>query len=65
MTYISLQTMKNALMQKEKCNVFIVDWSGGDGLLYGTAAANTWIVGAELGRLVERLGVCGDFTKYQ
>jgi len=54
--------MKDAFMRKEQCNVFIVDWSNGAAaMLYSTAVANTWVVGAELGnfivQLVEKTGV--------
>jgi len=54
--------MKDALMKREPSNIFIVDWSGGDGFWYGTARANTWIVAAELGRLIQRIGIITGMT---
>nr|XP_042906578.1 pancreatic lipase-related protein 2 isoform X1 [Parasteatoda tepidariorum]XP_042906579.1 pancreatic lipase-related protein 2 isoform X2 [Parasteatoda tepidariorum] len=47
--------IKNALIEKEKCNVFIVDWSGLDGKWYGTAMDNMRRVGEEVGVFIKRL----------
>jgi pancreatic triacylglycerol lipase len=40
--------MKNALLNATRANVITVDWSGGNGLPYTQATANTQIVGAEI-----------------
>ncbi|KFM63672.1 Pancreatic lipase-related protein 2, partial [Stegodyphus mimosarum] len=47
--------LKNALLKKMKCNVFVVDWSEGDGPIYEQAVANIRIVGAEVGLFIQRL----------
>ncbi|XP_035206598.1 pancreatic triacylglycerol lipase-like isoform X2 [Stegodyphus dumicola] len=47
--------LKDALLFTEDCNVFLVDWSGGDGPLYEQAVANTRVVGAELALFIKTL----------
>ncbi|GIY08140.1 pancreatic lipase-related protein 3 [Caerostris extrusa] len=46
---------KDALLFYEACNVFYVDWSGGDGSLYEQAVANTRVVGAEIAAFIKEL----------
>ena len=50
--------MKNALLQREDCNVILVDWSkGAEGPLfnYPQAAGNTRLVGAQTAELIRFL----------
>ncbi|GFQ89031.1 pancreatic triacylglycerol lipase [Trichonephila clavata] len=47
--------LKDALLASEPCNVFYVDWSGGDGNLYEQAVANTRVVGAEIAVFIQEL----------
>lgn len=47
--------LKDALLKNENCNVIVVDWSGGSQFPYTRATANTQVVGAELGRLLNTL----------
>ena len=45
--------MKDALLEREDCNVILVDWSGGSRQLYGQAAGNTRLVGVQIGELIK------------
>ncbi|XP_023228761.1 pancreatic triacylglycerol lipase-like [Centruroides sculpturatus] len=47
--------LKDEMLLKERCNVIIVDWSGGNQLPYTQATSNTRVVGAEIALLVETL----------
>ena len=47
------EDMKNALLVREDANVILVDWSGGSRQLYGQAAGNTRLVGAQIGELIK------------
>ena len=47
------EEMKNALLVREDANVILVDWSGGSRQLYGQAAGNTRLVGAQIGELIK------------
>ncbi|XP_035206595.1 pancreatic triacylglycerol lipase-like [Stegodyphus dumicola] len=55
--------MKDALINKEKCNVFVVDWSDGSSpsvwrygvFTYEKAVANTRMIGAEVGLFIKQL----------
>ena len=48
--------MKDALLDREDCNVIVVDWFGGSRTLrYGQAAGNTRLVGVQVAELVEFL----------
>ena len=48
--------MKNALLQREDCNVILVDWSeGAKGPNYLQAAGNTRLVGAQTAELIRFL----------
>ncbi|KAG8192465.1 hypothetical protein JTE90_017995 [Oedothorax gibbosus] len=47
--------LKDSLLLFEPCNVFYVDWSGGDGPLYEQAVANTRVVGAEIALFIKHL----------
>ncbi|XP_054711665.1 pancreatic triacylglycerol lipase-like [Uloborus diversus] len=49
------QALVNALLKSENSNVFLIDWSGGDGPLYEQAVANTRIVGAEIALFIKHL----------
>ncbi|XP_040072156.2 pancreatic lipase-related protein 2 isoform X1 [Ixodes scapularis] len=49
--------MKNAYLKNADMNVFIVDWSGGNGPGYETAVVNARIAGAEIAFLVRKLEV--------
>lgn len=49
--------MKDALLQHGDYNVIIVDWTGGNGLPYTQAVANSRVVGAEMALLVTKLQV--------
>ena len=50
-----VQRMKDALLDREDCNVILVDWSAGAGLLYGQAAGNTRLVGVQIAELIRFL----------
>ncbi|KAG0422257.1 hypothetical protein HPB47_001917, partial [Ixodes persulcatus] len=49
--------MKDAYLKNADMNVFIVDWSGGNGPAYETAVVNARIAGAEIALLVRKLEV--------
>ena len=55
--------MKNALLVREDCNVILVDWSGGSRRLYGQAAGNTRLVGAQIGELIKFIIYSNDGSK--
>lgn len=44
-----------AILNVENVNVFVINWTGGDGPLYEQAVANTRVVGAELALFIEFL----------
>ena len=44
--------MKNALLEREDCNVICVDWAGGAKRLYEQSVGNTRLVGAEIAELI-------------
>ncbi|XP_041357545.1 pancreatic triacylglycerol lipase-like [Gigantopelta aegis] len=50
-----VQDMVAELLKKEDVNVIAVDWSHGAGLPYGQATANTRVVGAQTGQLINFL----------
>ena len=45
--------MKNALLEREDCNVICVDWAGGAKRLYEQSVGNTRLVGAEIAELIK------------
>ncbi|CAH3035435.1 unnamed protein product, partial [Porites evermanni] len=47
--------IKGALLNREDCNVIMVDWSKGAASLYGQATGNTRLVGAQIGELIRFL----------
>ncbi|KAL9951948.1 hypothetical protein ACROYT_G044706 [Oculina patagonica] len=47
--------MKDALLNREDCNVILVDWSKGARDLYRQAAGNTRLVGAQVAELIRFL----------
>ena len=47
--------MKDALLDRENCNVILVDWSKGARFPYGRAAGNTRLVGAQIAVLIRFL----------
>lgn len=49
--------LKNAILSKESTNVIVVDWSNGanPNLVYGQAATNTRVVGAQIALLISKL----------
>jgi len=48
--------MKTALLNRENCNVILVDWSkGAKGLDYGQASGNARLVGAQTAELIKFL----------
>ena len=47
--------MKDALLDRENCNVILVDWSKGAELLYGQAAGNARLVGVQIAELIRFL----------
>ncbi|KAJ7394433.1 hypothetical protein OS493_000242 [Desmophyllum pertusum] len=47
--------MKNALLDREDCNVILVDWSKGSQIPYDQAAGNTRLVGAQVAELIRFL----------
>ena len=47
--------MKTALLNREDCNVILVDWSQGAKHPYGQASGNTRVVGAQIGELIRFL----------
>ena len=44
--------MKSALLEREDCNVVLVDWSKGAKFPYAQAAGNTRLVGAQTAELI-------------
>ncbi|RZF34961.1 hypothetical protein LSTR_LSTR010053 [Laodelphax striatellus] len=49
-----MSEMKDALLNKEDANIFIVDWGkGASNINYFQAASNTRVVGAEIARFIE------------
>ena len=49
------EPMKDALLDRENCNVILVDWSKGAELLYGQAAGNARLVGVQIAELIRFL----------
>uniref|UniRef100_A0A2D0PCL7 U49-Eretoxin-Ek1d_1 n=1 Tax=Eresus cinnaberinus TaxID=175337 RepID=A0A2D0PCL7_ERECI len=49
------EVLRTAILDKQKSNVFIVDWSNGAGPPYEQAVANIRVVGAEVGRFIQNL----------
>ena len=47
--------MKDALLDREDCNVIPVDWSGGSRTKRGQATGNTRLVGAQIAELIRFL----------
>ncbi|XP_078354760.1 inactive pancreatic lipase-related protein 1-like isoform X1 [Oculina patagonica] len=47
--------IKDALLEREDCNVILVDWRKGAKTLYGQAAGNTRLVGAQVAELIRFL----------
>ncbi|OWF47404.1 pancreatic lipase-related protein 2-like [Mizuhopecten yessoensis] len=47
--------MKQALLKKRNINLIVVDWGHGAGIPYAQATANTRVVGAETGMLINQL----------
>ena len=47
--------MIDALLDREDCNAILVDWTGGANGLYGQAAGNTRLVGAQIAELIRFL----------
>ena len=47
--------MKDALLDREDCNVILVDWSGGSKTEYEQAAGNTRLVGVQIAELIRFL----------
>ena len=47
--------MKNALLDREDCNVILVDWTGGTRTMYRQAAGNTRLVGVQIAELIKFL----------
>ena len=47
--------MKNEILKKENSNVIIVDWSKGSIFPYEQAVSNTYLVGAEIARMINIL----------
>ena len=47
--------MKDALLDRENCNLILVDWSKGAKFPYGQAAGNTRLVGAQIAVLIRFL----------
>ncbi|CAN8003675.1 unnamed protein product, partial [Ixodes hexagonus] len=47
--------MKDAYLKNADLNVFIVDWSGGNGPVYDGAVANSRIAGAEIALFIRKL----------
>lgn len=48
-------SIKDALLDREDCNVVLVDWSHGAGFPYAQAAGNTRLVGAQVAELIKFL----------
>ncbi|XP_035206604.1 pancreatic lipase-related protein 2-like [Stegodyphus dumicola] len=61
---ISQNKLKNALLNKNDSNVFIVDWSNGYGELYEQSVANIRVVGAEVGLFMQRLNILNLDPKF-
>ena len=51
----AVNQIKDALLDREDCNVILVDWSKGADLPYEQAAGNTRLVGAQIGELIRFL----------
>ncbi|XP_068719821.1 pancreatic lipase-related protein 2-like [Montipora capricornis] len=45
--------LKDALLEREDCNVIVVDWSGGSKSLYEQSSGNTRLVGAQAAELIK------------
>ncbi|XP_054165873.1 pancreatic lipase-related protein 2-like [Oppia nitens] len=50
-----MRKMKDTFLESNDYNVFIVDWSGGNGLPYTQATANTKVVGPVIGLFINDL----------
>ena len=50
-----LSSIKDALLDREDCNVVLVDWSHGAGFPYAQAAGNIRLVGAQVAELIRFL----------
>ncbi|XP_054152604.1 pancreatic triacylglycerol lipase-like [Oppia nitens] len=50
-----MHQLKDELLKREDCNVFLVDWKGGNGWPYEQAVANTRVVGPVLGLFINDL----------
>merc|ERR1719215_335775 len=47
--------MKDAFLKRENANVIVVDWSGGSGLPFTLAVANTQVVAVDISKLIEKI----------
>ena len=45
--------LKDALLEREDCNVIVIDWSGGSKSLYEQSSGNTRLVGAQAAELIK------------
>ncbi|XP_054152605.1 pancreatic triacylglycerol lipase-like [Oppia nitens] len=52
-----MHQLKDQLLKQEDCNVFLVDWKGGNGWPYEQAVANTRVVGPVLGLFINELKI--------
>ena len=50
-----LKKVKDALLEREDCNVILVDWSRGASFPYMQASGNTRLVGAQIAMLIKFL----------
>ena len=50
-----MQPLTNALLEREPCNVIVVDWTGGNKYPYGQAAGNSRLVGVQIAELIRFL----------
>ncbi|XP_035213033.1 pancreatic lipase-related protein 2-like [Stegodyphus dumicola] len=49
------EVLRTVILDKQKSNVFVVDWSNGAGPRYEQAVANIRVVGAEIGLFIQNL----------
>ena len=47
--------MKDAFLKRENANIIVVDWSGGSGLPFTLAVANTQVVAVDISKLIEKI----------
>ncbi|XP_054152598.1 pancreatic triacylglycerol lipase-like [Oppia nitens] len=57
-----MRDLKTEFLKSSDCNVFLVDWSGGNGMPYVQATANTKVVGPVLALFIEDIKAAVDIN---